>query len=102
MAMRLMTGVERGGWSAPDGRFVIRAAQTDEDIAVDANKKGFPSARSSTLRLAPGDRKSGVMITIPRGLAVTGRVTDKDGKPLSGVAVAADESRPRNPGLMRE
>src|SRR5204863_10177420 len=39
-----------------------------------------------------GERKSGVTLVIPRGIAFTGRVIDKNGKPLSGVAVDAVES----------
>ena len=41
------------------------------------------------------------MITIPRGVAVTGRVTDKDGKPLSGVGVEAMETAADAMGGMR-
>jgi len=53
MGMRLMAAVGGGGsWSAPDGHFVIRSAETEADIVVDASKKGFPAAKSSTLRLA--------------------------------------------------
>jgi protocatechuate 3,4-dioxygenase beta subunit len=88
----MMIGNFRPGNSSitgPDGRFVLRGVQTDADIRVGASKKGFPAADSATLRLAPAERKSGVNITIPRGVALTGKVTDGDGKPLSGVAVDA-------------
>ena len=89
-----MGGIGFGQWqySGPDGRFVLRGVQPDADVQVEAVKRGLPSARSSTLKLAAGERKGGVTITIPRGLALAGRVTDRDGKPLSGVAVAANDA----------
>jgi protocatechuate 3,4-dioxygenase beta subunit len=86
-------GLEAMTFSGPDGRFVLRGAPTESDIQVDANKKGYPTAHSSSLRLAPGERKAGVLITIPRGVALTGKVTDRDGRSLSGVAVDALESQ---------
>lgn len=89
------------GYSAPDGHFVLRDVEIDADLQVDAVKRGYPAGKSPTLKLAAGERKTGVMITIPRGLAVTGRVTDKDKKPLSGVAVEAVESANDPMGGMR-
>ena len=78
--------------SAPDGRYSVRA-QPDSDIQIEAKKKGYPTGRSSTLRLATGERRSGIVITVPSGIAVTGRVIDRDGKPVSGASVSAAESR---------
>ncbi|MBK5259226.1 MAG: carboxypeptidase regulatory-like domain-containing protein [Thermoanaerobaculia bacterium] len=74
--------------SAPDGTFVLRV-DSETDIQIDGSKKGFPSANTTAMRLAPGERKSGVTITIPAGMLVTGRVTDRDERPVAGVAVAA-------------
>lgn len=81
----------RDAISAPDGHFVVRT-QPDVEVQVHAAKKGMPSAKSASLRLAPGERKANVLLTIPRGVALTGRVVDGDGKPLSGVAVDAAPS----------
>lgn len=78
-------------FSGPDGRFSLRV-NPDSDIQIEAVKKGLPAAKSSSMRLAAGERKSGVTITVPRGVAVSGTVTDKNGKPLSGVAVTASET----------
>jgi 5-hydroxyisourate hydrolase-like protein (transthyretin family) len=104
--MFAMIGVMRGGgasdgYSAPDGHFVLRNVETDADLRVDAMKRGFPGAKSAALKLAAGERKTGVTITIPHGIAVTGRVTDKDHKPLSGVAVEAIEASADAMGGMR-
>jgi hypothetical protein len=88
-------------YSAPDGHFVLREVEVDSDLQVDALKRGFPSGKSASMKLAPGEKKTGVMITIPRGVAVTGRVTNKDHKPLSGVGVEAIESANDAMGGMR-
>ena len=83
---------QRIALTAPDGRFLLRV-DTENDLQLEAMKKGQPNARSSTLKVAAGERRSGVMITLPRGIAVTGKVMDSNGKPISGVAVAATEAR---------
>jgi uncharacterized GH25 family protein len=90
-----------GGYSAPDGHFVLRDVEVDSDLQVDALKRGYPGGKSASMKLAPGEKKTGVMITIPRGVAVTGRVTDKDHNPLSGVGVEAIESANDAMGGMR-
>jgi protocatechuate 3,4-dioxygenase beta subunit len=73
-------------FSGPDGRFSTTVFP-DEPVFLTATKRGFPAARSEQLRAASGERKRGVVLTIPGGIAVGGRVSDKDGNPLSGVAV---------------
>ncbi|HVR38558.1 MAG TPA: carboxypeptidase regulatory-like domain-containing protein [Thermoanaerobaculia bacterium] len=80
-----------GFWSGPDGRFLLLTSDED-DVALKARKKGLPSSTPSSVKIAAGERKSGVVITIPRGLEVAGRVVDHDGRPLSGVTVSAAES----------
>ncbi|MEA2236980.1 MAG: large repetitive protein [Thermoanaerobaculia bacterium] len=89
------------GYSAPDGHFVLRNVETDADLQVDAVKRGYPAAKSPSLKLAAGERKTGVTLTILRGLLVTGRVTDKDKKPLSGTGVEAIEASNDPMGGMR-
>jgi protocatechuate 3,4-dioxygenase beta subunit len=97
--MRMFRDSQRNTVSGPDGRFSVRI-QPDADQRLRANKKGLPPAKSDTLHLASGERKSGVVLTIPSGVAVTGRVTDSAGKPLSGVAVGAAEAEGGGRGLM--
>jgi|GEM_PF-270085 len=89
------------GYSAPDGHFVLRNVEIDADLQVDAVKRGYPVAKSSTVKLAAAERKTGMTIVIPHGIAITGKVTDKDRKPLSGVAVEAIESSGDAMGGMR-
>ena len=78
--------------TAPDGTFRLDVG-AEADIQVEARKKGFPSAQSATMKLAPGERRTGVVLTIPSGVAVTGRVVDHDQNPLAGVTVVAGESQ---------
>jgi len=91
-AMMPGRGNMSSSYSAPDGHFVLRDVDPDSDLQVDAVKRGFPGGKSPSMKLAAGEKKTGVTILIPRGVAVTGRVTDKDNKPLSGVAVEAIEA----------
>jgi protocatechuate 3,4-dioxygenase beta subunit len=98
-------GAMRGGqgnlapYSAPDGRFVLRT-EADADMQVEAAKRGYPAAKSATLRVAPGERKAGVVLTIPRGQTVTGKVVDQNGKPVAGASVAANEAASGDTGAV--
>lgn len=95
---RFMFSERHPAMSAPDGTYAIDVPpESDQRIA--ANRKGFPPGQSATLRLSDGERKRGVMITIPAGIAITGRVTNGDDQPLAGVQVAASESRPSFGGM---
>ena len=88
--------------SGPDGRFSTRV-QSDVELRIRASRKGLPPTKSEALRLTPGERKSGVVITIPNGIPVTGKVTDREGRPLSGVAIgAAEVAGGARGGMMRQ
>src|SRR5258706_1350679 len=102
-AMMAMRGGGGGneGYGAPDGHFVLRNVEPDADLQVDAVKRGYPAAKSASLKLPAGERKTGLMIIIPRGIGVTGRVTDKDRKPLAGVGGEAVEATGDPMGGMR-
>ncbi len=94
-----MRMIDRGrtNITAPDGHFLVRV-EGENELQIDATKKGLPSAHSNAMKVAAGERKSGVTITIPRGVPISGRVADAKGKPLSGVSVTAAESRPAGGG----
>lgn len=85
-------------FSGPDGRFTKRVA-VDQALTLRAAKRGFPNATSEQLKLAAGERKGGIVLTIPSGIAVTGKVTDANGEALSGVAVTASEAEPGRGGM---
>jgi uncharacterized GH25 family protein/protocatechuate 3,4-dioxygenase beta subunit len=86
---------ELPAFSGPDGRFVVRMVPTESDVQIDAAKKGLPAAHSASVHLNPGEKKSGVLITVPRGVAFSGKVIDANGKPISGVGVEPVESTGR-------
>ncbi len=100
MGMPMMFFANSAGTiTGPDGRFALRI-KSDADLRVRAAKKGLPQTKSETLKLQPGERKSGMVLTIPSGVAVTGRVLDSGGKPLSGVSVVATETPAGNERTM--
>jgi protocatechuate 3,4-dioxygenase beta subunit len=86
---RMRPGPGFGAMSGPDGRFVVRSVEPDEETSLEATKKGLPGGKAPAMKLASGETKSGVVITIPRGIEVTGIVTDQAGTALSGVTVTA-------------
>src|SRR4029078_848639 len=59
--------------TAPDGHFVV-ATSDDGSLQIDASRAGWPAAHSAALRVAPGARVRGVTISMPYGVALTGRV----------------------------
>ncbi len=87
--------------SGPDGRYVLRVAELDADVQISAAKKGYPATKSPIMRLASGERKGNVTLTIPRGVAFSGRVIDRNGKPVSGVSVDAAETQGDMGGMVR-
>jgi hypothetical protein len=102
--MRMPRRMMRGGGtedtiSGPDGRFSMRI-EPDESLWVRATKRGLPSAKSESMQLTAGERKSGLVLTIPSGIAVNGRAIDAQGKPLSGVSVSAAEAEGGQRGMM--
>jgi hypothetical protein len=99
MPRRLMRGSSDATVSGPDGRFSMRI-EPDEALWVRATKRGLPSAKSDSMQLAAGERKSGLVLTIPSGIAVSGRAIDAQGDPLSGVAVTAAEAEGGQRGMM--
>jgi protocatechuate 3,4-dioxygenase beta subunit len=101
MSRSRMTARMQPGLSGPDGRFLLRV-DNESDFQLDAAKRGLPAAHSTTLHVAAGERKTGVTITIPRGVALTGRVVDHNGKGIAGAGIAAAESRGgQGPGGVR-
>lgn len=103
MFTRGMRMIDRGrSITAPDGHFLVRV-DLEGELQLEAVKKGMPSGRSSTLKIAPGERRTGVVIALPHGVAITGRVIDSKGKPVAGVGIAASETRTNGggPGMVR-
>jgi hypothetical protein len=77
--------------TAPNGRFILRTAE-EGNVQLDATKTGLPAAHSGIIRVAPGSRTADIVITLPRGVALAGRVITRDTKPVAGAAVTAAEA----------
>jgi len=88
MEFMMRMGQQQTSMSGPDGRFSMRI-RTDSELKLRATKKAFPSVLSDSIKLAPAERRANIVLTIPTGVAVTGKVTDRSGTGLSGVAVSA-------------
>ena len=82
-------------WSGPDGSFVMKELEPDVDYTLEAAKKGLPTGKAPAFRVAAGERKTGLKVLVPAGIALTGRVSDRDNHPVAGVAVRAWESDER-------
>ncbi len=97
---RMMMRDSATSTSGPDGKFLLRM-NGDRELKIRASKKGLPSGRTDTLKLAPGERKGGVVIALPSGIEVTGTISDAEGNPLSGALVSAAETQGRGGGNMQ-
>jgi protocatechuate 3,4-dioxygenase beta subunit len=87
----------RPTWSSADGEWVIREAPVDREAKLEAVRPGLPRGESDPMKLASGEKREKVVLVIPRGITVTGRVLTRDGAPLPNATV---EARPREQGAM--
>src|SRR5262249_6084453 len=83
--------------SDADGKFSFQAVQPGSCYVIDVQHEGYPGAayppqgsfildRISTLNPAPGQRLTGVVITLARAI-LSGKVTNDEGQPMPGVLV---------------
>ena len=76
--------------SDPEGRFVFSAVRNGT-YTVAAVKPGFVTIRSSApLSIATAAAVKGMDIRLPKGAAISGRLIDNHGDPVSGVAITAE------------
>ena len=88
-------------WTAPDGGFAIAfgGEGTDEtEWTVVALKEGYAMGVVEPVRATNAAPR--VVVTLPAGLEMAGRVTDPEGKPIPDVAVVIAESGGA-PGTLR-
>lgn len=83
----MMTPPEAFAWSGPNGHYVVRPLEPGTDFTLSARRPGLPPGRSSSFRLAAGEKKNNVIVTIPSGIVIKGRVADSEKHPLTGVMV---------------
>lgn len=78
-------------YTGPDGKFLFRTTG-DRELKLRAFRKGLPAGRSDSMKLATAERITGVVVTLPSGIEVSGKITDRDGNPLSGASVSAADT----------
>jgi hypothetical protein len=78
-----------GATSGPDGKFTLRDIDPGT-YTVTVERDGFvvPRKKSQTVNVQPGENTSVVELKLLRTGAISGRVLDVDGEPVSGVSVA--------------
>jgi hypothetical protein len=77
---------EYGFRSDDEGRFHIEGLPSGE-LTLTAHKPGFGSGKSTALSLRAGEALDDVVVTLPRGFALRGRVLDAQGHPAPHVRV---------------
>jgi RNA polymerase sigma factor (sigma-70 family) len=81
--------IEQMTFAAPDGHFRVPRLQAGQyRILVLPPRTGHVNFRTKRSGIVPAGARD-VRITVERGAAITGRVTDGDGKGLPGIAVGA-------------
>ncbi|MCA9543770.1 MAG: carboxypeptidase regulatory-like domain-containing protein, partial [Myxococcales bacterium] len=78
-----------------DGRFVLGPLAAGR-MQLWAAAEGYQPGEVTGLTLEPGERRTGVVLTLKRSSVLTGRVTDaRTGKPVAGASVIPAEWRAR-------
>ncbi len=90
----------RPSWSSADGEWVVREVPVNRETRLEASRAGFPRGQSDPMRLASGEKKEKVVLVIPRGITVEGRVVTRDGAPLANATVEARSREPGQQGTM--
>jgi hypothetical protein len=75
-----------GFQSDEDGRFHIEGLPPGQ-LTISAYKPGFGSGKSALLRVRGGDTLNDVLVELPRGFGLRGRVLDSEGQPAPHVRV---------------
>lgn len=78
---------EASAWSGPNGHYVVRPLEAGTDFSLSARRPGLPPGRSATFRLAAGEKKNNLIVIIPSGIVIKGRVADSETHELAGVMV---------------
>ncbi len=80
-----------------NGRFEIRNVEPG-DYRVQVQRNGYQRLRTAgtqvwrpsiSLTLAPGEEKRDLVLELQPGIVITGKITDENAEPMTGVAVSA-------------
>ena len=84
-----------GQTTGSDGKFTLRDMDPGTYIiAVERDGYVVPRGQSQTVTVQAGETTSDVKLKLQRTGAITGRILDADGDPISGVSVVASATRP--------
>jgi protocatechuate 3,4-dioxygenase beta subunit len=75
--------------TAADGTFRVAGVGAGENLVAEAQHPAFVDATSAPFTLAQGGSQEGVEVALGAGALLQGRVTAKDGSPVSGAMVRA-------------
>ncbi len=90
-AVRLRSGASRLR-TRPDGSFTATRLPPGENQRLSVQHPEFERGTVGGISLVAGGTRSGVVVTIRRGVVLTGRVSDPDGNPIAGAEVSAGRS----------
>lgn len=94
MVMRAMAGDPTAKIrSRADGTFSAARLPPGENQRLTVQHPDYEKGTLGGVSLVAGGTRSGAVVTLRRGLAVTGSVKDLDGNPIAGVEVALSQSR---------
>ncbi|HEY2090970.1 MAG TPA: carboxypeptidase regulatory-like domain-containing protein [Thermoanaerobaculia bacterium] len=82
-----------------NGTFVFHATGTDRDRQFDVSKDGYADTAFS---VPPGESKSGITVTLPRGVPLALRVIDGARIPVAGASLHVSRSRDGMGGMLHE
>ncbi len=92
-ALRSRTAAASRLRTRPDGSFTATRLPPGENQRLVAQHPEFERGTVGGISLVAGGTRSGVVVTIHRGVVLTGRVADPDGNPIAGAEILAETSR---------
>jgi protocatechuate 3,4-dioxygenase beta subunit len=85
--------------TGPDGAFRLEGlAAIPSGVPLTASHTGFAPAERPGITLKAGQALTGIVLVLPAGLSVKGRVVDDASQPVAGAAVRVSPSEGRGPG----
>ena len=91
-SVRLRSGAASRLRSRPDGSFTATRLPPGENQRVVVQHAEFERGIVGGISLVAGGARSGVVVTIRRGVVLAGRVSDPEGNPIEGAEVWVDRS----------
>ncbi|HYN41202.1 MAG TPA: carboxypeptidase-like regulatory domain-containing protein, partial [Thermoanaerobaculia bacterium] len=79
--------------SRSDGTFSASRLTPGENQRLVVQHPGYEKGKLGGISLQAGGTRTGAVVTLRRGLVVTGSVKDPEGNPIAGVEVALSQSR---------